>query len=138
MQIISNLAELDAKLAECDAALKESDDAMRQVFATFRMDFSTGLPPDPFSEDYRNVQMSLYERIAGKSYTPENEKTKFNVQAAMHRPFPYYTTSCTTAGSHLAAIGFLLQSLNVASGSRVIEFGAGWGNTTMALALVGL
>ena len=136
-QIISTLADLDAKLAECDAALAISDDAMRSVFASFRMDVTTMLPPDPFSREYRDAQMAIYQRISGKSYCPANESTKFDVEAVKRRPFPYYTGSCATTGRQFMAMGFLLSSLNIPPGSRIVEFGPGWGNTTIALALVG-
>ena len=110
---------------------------MRRVFHTFRMDFSRQLPPDPFGPEYRDFQMTLYEHIAGKHYALQNERTLFDVAAYQGRPFPYYTGSSTTAGAHLQAIGFLLRSLDLPPGARVVEFGPGWGNTTIALALLG-
>ena len=63
MEVITTLEALDAKLAECDAAHKISDDALRQVFQTFRMDFSTDLPSDPFSRAYHDFQMAVYEHL---------------------------------------------------------------------------
>jgi SAM-dependent methyltransferase len=138
MQVLTTLDELDAKLEECDSALKQSDAAMRQVFAGFRMDFSTQVPVDPFSPEYTEFQMALYRRISGKGYTPQNEKTKFDVAKADRRPFPYYTGSCRTAGFFTMGVGFLLHCLNLPPGARVLEFGAGWGNTTMAMAMLGL
>lgn len=138
MQVISSLDELEAKIAECNAALGESDDAMREMFRTFRMDFSRQLPADPFSPEYRDFQMALYERIAGKAYAPRNERTMFDVGAYLARPFPYYTRSCATTGNHLGAIGALLRTLDLPPGARILEFGPGWGNTTLALALLGM
>ena len=138
MEVITTLDQLDAKLSECDQALKQSDTAMREVFASFRMDFSTQVPRDPFSPEYMDFQMLLYRRISGKNYTPENEVSKFNVADADKRPFPYYTGSCRTTGFFTMGVGFLLYSLDLPPGARVLEFGAGWGNTTMAMAMVGL
>jgi 2-polyprenyl-3-methyl-5-hydroxy-6-metoxy-1,4-benzoquinol methylase len=138
MQVISTLGDLDEKLAECEAAGRVSDDALRQVFTTFRMDFSTHMPPDPFSPEYREAQMSLYRQISGRHYHPRNEVTKFDVHAADRRPFPFYTGSCATAGFFTMGVGYLLSVLELPPGARVIEFGAGWGNTTMAMAMSGL
>jgi 2-polyprenyl-3-methyl-5-hydroxy-6-metoxy-1,4-benzoquinol methylase len=138
MQVITTLDALDDKLLECDEALKKSDAAMRDVFASFRMDFSTQIPTDPFSAEYMEFQMALYRRLSGKSYVPENEKTKFDVAAADRRPFPYYTGSCRTSGFFTMGVGFLLYSMDLAPGARVLEFGAGWGNTTLAMAMIGL
>ncbi len=135
MQVISTLAELAAKIAECNGLLvHESDDAMRRMFNTFRMDFSSEAPADPFGPAYREFQMSLYERMAGKPYALANERTHFDVDGMVDRPFPYYLQSSSTAGHHLLAIGFMLCKLDVPPRSRIVEFGPGWGNTTLELA----
>lgn len=139
MQIITDIAELEAKIEECGATLAEqSDDAMRALFSSFRMDFSRELPLDPFSAEYAAVQNELYEKIAGRRYALGNERTPFDVAAARDRPFPYYLNSTSTAGHHLLAIGFLLCKLALPPGARIVEFGPGWGNTTMELARIGL
>ena len=138
MQTLTTLDQLDEKLAECDAAGRVSDAALRQVFSTFRMDFSQHVPPDPFSAEYRDVQMAMYQRLTGISYETKNEKTKFDVAKADRQPFPYYTGSCKTVGFFTMGVGSLLYALNLAPGARVLEFGAGWGNTTIAMALSGL
>ena len=81
MEIISTMTALDAKLAECDAACKISDDALRHVFTTFRMDFSAEVPPDPFSVEYHEFQMAIYERVSGRKYSSRNEVSAFDVDA---------------------------------------------------------
>lgn len=139
MQVISTLGELAAKIQECNDALTHgSDDAMRRVFGTFQMDFSKQLPADPFSPEYRDFQMSIYQHVAQKPYSVANERTLFDVDAGLRRPFPYCAQSCMTAGHHLTAIGFMLRTLDLQPGARVLEFGPGYGNTTIALALLGM
>ena len=98
MEVLRDIAALDAKIRECDAASAVSDDALRQVFTTFRMDFAPDLPQDPLSDAYRDRQMALYNSVSGKAYRLENEATPFNVKAAAKRPFPYATQSTVTAG----------------------------------------
>jgi SAM-dependent methyltransferase len=137
MRVLRSLAELDAALAECDRAEAVSDDAMRAVFGTFRMDPPAGLPADPFLPEYRDAQLHLYRAIAGRTYEVANEVTPFDVDAALRRPFPYSTGSGTTAGEHLMGVGFLLRAMALPPGSRVLEFGPGWGNTTLELARLG-
>lgn len=138
MQIISDLDELSAKITECNAVLhNESDDAMRRFFETFRGDFSGQTPPDPFSPEYRDFQLHIHERISGKSYSPKNERTVFDVAAYVHRPYPYHLKSLPTAGEHLLAVGFMLRMMDLPPGARVVEFGPGWGHTTIALAMLG-
>jgi len=138
MQVLHTLEQLDAKLAECDAAAKISDEALRRVFSTFRMNFSKQLPRDPFSVEYRTFQLALYERLSGGAYNVANEKSKFNVEEAERRPFPYYTGSCATVGVFGLRLGALLRTIRLNSGARVLDLGAGFGNTTIEMALTGL
>ena len=137
MQIIRGTAELDAKIEECNRAEAISDDAMRALFGTFRMDPPEGLPADPMSAHYRDVQMALYRQVAGRDYATANEVTAFDIEAAVRRPFPFSTRSATTAGEHFLAIGYLMRAMALPPGSRIVEFGPGWGNTTMLLARLG-
>ena len=91
MQVIRSVEELDAKIEECNRAEAISDDAMRAVFAGFRMDPPGGLPPDPFSDAYRQSQLTLYRDVCGRDYDTAHEVTAFDVEAAVHRPFPFST-----------------------------------------------
>jgi SAM-dependent methyltransferase len=136
MQTITNLEELDRMLAECERAAQISDDDLRRVFQLYRMDVSAQLPPDPFSAEYANAQMALYERISGRSYSTRNEESLIDTKSAVLRPFPY-NASCQVAGAHLGAIGFLFGSLHLRPGAQVLDVGAGWGNTTLGLAQLG-
>lgn len=134
---ITTLAELDALLRELDAAQAESDDALRRLFTTFHMDFPLPLPADPESADYRHVQMQLYEWLHGKPYASSNEVTSFDVAQAAQTPFPFYTRSAQTIGGQLIGIGHIIRSLDLPPGASVLEFGPGWGNTTLLLARSG-
>src|SRR5262245_8684293 len=80
MEIIRDIEGLDRKLHELDVAAMTSDDALRRKFTTFRMEPSFDVPKDPYSDEYRDRQFALYERIAGKKYSTANEVTKFPVK----------------------------------------------------------
>lgn len=138
MQTLETLTELDRKLEECRLAARESDDALRAAFWAFEGRFALDHPDDPFSEAYRRFQMDLYRRFAGREYDTANEATPFDLEASVSRPFPFMTGSPATAGQHLGAVAFLLRCLRLTPGARVLEFGAGWGNTTLALAQLGM
>jgi SAM-dependent methyltransferase len=137
METIRTIAELDAKIAECDRAGETSEDAMRALLGAFRMEMPHNLPRDPFDPAYREAQLRLYEQITGHPYAPSHEVTKFDVDSALRRPFPLYTNSSFVAGEYFMAIGFVLQSMALPPGSRVLEFGAGWGWTSLLLAQLG-
>ena len=134
MQTITTLEELDAKIAECNAAT--SDKELREIFLSFCME-PAETPGDPFSEEYARQQMVLYSSIAGKSYSLENEFHEFDVESFIRTPFPYNTRNTETIGNQLHAIGSLIRVMNVPPSGRILEFGPGWGNTSIALAQSG-
>jgi ubiquinone/menaquinone biosynthesis C-methylase UbiE len=134
---VTTLEEIDAMLREVDDAEAISDDTRRLAFASFHMDFPWPLPEDPDSPAYREVQLKLYEWLHGKPYSVSNEVSAFDVQAAAKSPFPYYTQSAQTIGGQLIGIGHIIRSLDLPPGSSVLEFGPGWGNTTLFLARSG-
>ena len=136
VELVTTLSRLDEKLAEIDTAAKISDDAARAVFGSFRMDFSFGSELDPWSDDYRSAQFDLYLHITSRSeYSTSNEISGYSVDPRM--PFPYYTQSSATVGDQLIAIGFMIKTMALPSGSSLLEFGPGWGNSTIALAQMG-
>lgn len=135
--LISSLDELDAALRRMEAAAAISDDELRRGFLTFAMRFPPDLPPDPDSAEYRARQFALYEWLHGRPYAVTNEVSQFEVAAAADRPFPFHTNSAETVGDQLMAIGYLIRTMDLAAGSRVLEFGPGWGNSTIALARAG-
>jgi cyclopropane fatty-acyl-phospholipid synthase-like methyltransferase len=137
IQVIKTLSELDQMLYRLDAAHKISDDELRKLFPTFRMEFSSHVPNDPYSHEYAQNQFDLYRKISGQLYSIDNEKSIFDLDKATISPFPYYTKSCETVGNHLTAIAHLIRNINLKPGAKIMEFGPGWGNTTLALAMMG-
>ncbi|HEV7322544.1 MAG TPA: methyltransferase domain-containing protein [Ensifer sp.] len=130
-----NLANLDAKIAECNAAPSMME--RRELFASFSMNWRPEVA-DPFSPEYRTEQMELYRRVAGKRYDLANEACSFDLSAATYRPYPYGSHDPEAVGVHLVAIGSLMRQLaSVPVGGRILEFGPGWGNTTLQMALAG-
>jgi 2-polyprenyl-3-methyl-5-hydroxy-6-metoxy-1,4-benzoquinol methylase len=137
VRMLDGVDELDEVLVDLNAAAAVSDDELRRRFETFAMRTPVDLPADPDSIDYRQRQLDLYARLHGAPYRVANEISAFDPIGAADRPFPYQTGSARTVAGQLIAIGFLIRTLNLAPGSRVLELGAGWGNTTVALARMG-
>jgi ubiquinone/menaquinone biosynthesis C-methylase UbiE len=79
----------------------------------------------------------LYRFLRGDSYKLSAESTPFDFDAALVAPFPYSTGSAQTVGNQLMAIGHIMKTMALPPGSRVLELGPGWGNTTLALAQMG-
>jgi SAM-dependent methyltransferase len=136
---ISDKESLEFIMKECDAALAVSDDELRRLFRKFRykFDYST-MPEDPWSPEYRDFQFACYEKIAGKKYVIANEFSNFlDVQKSVAMPFPFYTQSYRTVSDQLIMVGLVMRAMKLPPGARILEFGAGWGNTAVNLARMG-
>lgn len=140
VRVVRTLEALDRELDLAAQAAKISHDAFRNALAAFRFEPSLRLPHDPQSHAYHEAQMALYRLVSGRaSYSPKtNEQSDIQVSDAVKCPFPYGTGSTTTVGEQLMAIGFLVRELALPPGGSVLEFGPGWGNTTLELARMGL
>lgn len=138
IRVITNPTDLDAEIANADAKAAISDAAFRTAVEEFCYASTKPLPSDPYSKEYRDFQMNLYLEISGQSqYTLDNESSPFDLEAAKVRPFPYATQNSAVVGDQLIAQGFLIRSLNLPPNARIVEFGPGWGNTTLHLAQMG-
>ncbi len=136
IETLTTLAEVDEKLREVEAAGAVSDDKMRQVFRSFKMNPPVDLPHDPYSPEYAERQFELYRVISGRdSYEVDHEQSNFPVDP--NRPFPYYTESSETVGHQLMGVGYIIKTMALPPASSILELGAGWGNTTVALARMG-
>ncbi|WGV25486.1 SAM-dependent methyltransferase [Halotia branconii] len=138
VKYINNLKDLDIEIAKADNKAKISDDQLRQALSEFCYVVDYPLPKDPYSQEYYEAQMQLYLNISGRNkYTIANEHSPFDFEAIKNNPFPYFTKSSNTVGEQLIAQGFLIKTMNLAADSKVVEFGPGWGNTTLHLAQMG-
>jgi SAM-dependent methyltransferase len=135
--VVRTLEELDERIESLERAWAVSDDELRREFGTFRMEVEQRLPDDPFSDEYRKAVLDQYEWLHGGPYSPSNESTLFDFDYCVNAPFPYSTKSATTVGDHLIAVGHVIRTMNLPANSRVLELGAGWGNTTLVLAQMG-
>jgi 2-polyprenyl-3-methyl-5-hydroxy-6-metoxy-1,4-benzoquinol methylase len=134
---IHSIEELDSIIIELDEAAAISDDELRKVFQTFSMDYSLNVQYDPNSDQYRKVQFDIYEYLTKKKYSPNNEISIFDVDSQVLNPFPYCTESYETIGNQLIAIGHIIKTMALRPRSSILEFGPGWGNTTVNLSRMG-
>jgi hypothetical protein len=102
-----NFEEIDAFLLRLNAA--QNDDHLREMFNEYSTEFDLKVPADPFSEEYRQKQMSIYKELARQDYSIHNEKTPFDISEMLAAPFPYCHKSSETVGDTLLAIGFLIK-----------------------------
>jgi len=138
VRYINNVQDLDREIANADEKAQISDDQLRQALSEFCYVVTNTLPKDPYSKEYADAQMKLYLDISGRdNYTVANEHVEFDYEFLKDKPYPYCTKSPTTVGDQLIAQGFLIKIMNLPPSSRIVEFGFGWGNTTLHFAQMG-
>ena len=128
MQVIRSIEELDARMEACDRAEAVSEEALRAALAGFRMDPPVGLPPDPFSEEYREAQLALCRDIAGHDL----------VAAEPGLPRSLLPEGSAAAGERLMALGWLIRAMAPPRGARIVQFGAGQGDAAVRRILADL
>jgi SAM-dependent methyltransferase len=137
-RVVRNLAEIDSAIARADAGAAISDDALRQCFDFCFDPGNLSLPADPDSLAYRQAQMALYQRISGRAnYDPAKDEQTPLAACHITRPFPYSTKSFATVSDQLIAVGFLIRTMGLPSGGSILEYGPGWGLSTLELIQMG-
>ncbi len=100
--------------------------------------FETGL--DPLGSDYYQQMLRLWEAItARKGYDPLlNEDTPEIADLdAIYKPAFYASGDSHFAGAQMMAMGHIIMRSDIRPGDRVLEYGAGFGQTALALARLG-
>ncbi len=137
-RVIRTIADLDQALFQAEQAFARSDAEGRQALEQFCFAPPFSIPPDPRSAAYWEAQHELYRLISGRpDYAVTNEASPFDLEEAKRVPFPYNTGNPQTVGDQLIAQGFFIKSMNLPPGAKVVEFGAGWGNSTWQLLQMG-
>ncbi len=137
VELVRDEADLDRRLARAAELFGESDDRARGYLASFRME-APPMPADPFSPAYAEAQWDLYRRVSRRDgYTVTHEETDVELSVHTLSPYPYSTGSARQVAAQLAATSFVLRRLDPRPGQRVVEFGAGWGNLTLPIAMLG-
>ena len=133
--------DLDKLLARLGEAGLISSDSAYTEYAQNSLAHPTSLPADPFSQEYRDIYLNLYKKVSERSqYTTDNEQVDMDVEERTFRPFPYYSKSLNLASQHYSLMGGLMRFMGEhlgEGGNSILECGVGYGNTTLALSMLG-
>lgn len=95
----------------------------------------------PLSNEYIQGQLSFWKEISAfANYEPI--ATERNVQfelddSSLFKLYPFSTGDTVCSGSYIVGMGILLRSIQLPAGSTIVEYGIGWGHTTLLLAQMG-
>ncbi|WP_343714546.1 class I SAM-dependent methyltransferase [Inquilinus sp.] len=140
MQSTDSYEKLDETLSRADELMQTDYAAAIRLLGSFAMEFEAPGSADPFTDSYRDWVLGTYRRIANQDlYDPEKAELDPNVSRELPFPdyFPFSTKDPSFIGSYMMGVGNILRNLALPSGSRVIEYGVGWGHVSAALARAG-
>jgi 2-polyprenyl-3-methyl-5-hydroxy-6-metoxy-1,4-benzoquinol methylase len=106
---------------------------------------NTSIPYDmpdtinPFSGQYRNIQLDLYKSLANKGYSASNEMTSTKQNAKQFElGYPWVTNDLDVISSHMGKVAQAMSAIAKHKKSdvnlNIIEYGSGWGNLAIPLA----
>jgi SAM-dependent methyltransferase len=138
---VLSIDEFDTEAIDLSVIDQFSPDLFKRCASFHLFEDLQELPDDPFSDEYRDRQISLYRNISGKdgSYNPwKSEPISIVVEHSLDpHPFPFSTGDTDFIGCHFIALGHILRAIKAAHpgpGARVLEYGCGTGFTTIFLA----
>lgn len=118
-------------------------DALRDSHLRLPSWFRQGL--DPMGIEYAAQQHRLWQLVAGvdRSYEPEIDEKEHSWGDIDPVRSPGYfvrrdPTAIASASDHIIASGMLLKHSNLKAGGSALEYGAGFGQTALALARLGV
>ena len=137
--ILPDLESVDRYFAFVDGEKAKYGDKAMDLLDRIRLAPPTDYPKDPFSREYADFQMTLYKKIAGKNIYQAalDEKNPVDIDKLRNTPFPYCTQNHARVADHLMAQSHLIRQWQRPPGSRIVEFGPGWGDLTFKLARMG-
>lgn len=140
MNLLQNERDITAFVDEANVLASSDYSKFVQFLSTNKFVPSSQPPPEPDTLEYRDWQLDLWKQVSGRArYTPQIDEADNNIglTQGISNPFPFSTGDATTIGNYLSAVGLIVRSLALRRGDNVIEFGVGWGHTTMTLARCG-
>jgi 2-polyprenyl-3-methyl-5-hydroxy-6-metoxy-1,4-benzoquinol methylase len=142
LQIFSNkrkiqLSDVDAEVDLIARLLNEDSDTYQRALNDFWLDIQP-IAAEPASEGYKRWVMDTYALIANRSaYNVSSEETTYDLDSYVRRPVPYAGGNAKAIGDMLMAVGHVMHAMDLEPESSILEFGFGWGNTTVQLAMSG-
>ena len=137
---VTCLSHLEKYLDETEKVFNESHANGMGRLNSLRLILPTpkGLT-NPYSDAYRSYQMDLYKRISRNDeyHCRAAESSRITVEEALSDPYPYSTKDLVEIGKYFLAMGYMFSQIPWKAGSRIVEFGPGWGHTSLALARSG-
>lgn len=138
---ISRLEALDAEITKAfKIASSEGYSRGVEYLDALRFVPVAALPDDPLSDAYRQAVLDLYVTISGRpGYEPEMfELANLTLDDALAKVWPFESKDAAVVGSYFMGVAHITRVLGLYEAKKVLEFGVGWGHTSMLMHDAGL
>lgn len=134
-------SSLDMFVSRIDELGGPANPGAQAYWSGFRYNSNVSIDQDldPYSNQYVEQQISLYQEISGRTVNQvENELTTFNLPEHVAAINPYAHLPPTTMGLHMARIAKALEYSGLGLDDHIVDMGCGWGMSCELLAYSGL
>lgn len=133
--------QLETFVADVDAHGGPSAPDFWQRFGSLRYKPSIAVDPklDPFSDDYFDAMLAVYEEISGTTYNPVvTELTDFDIDLHADGPTSYGPhVAPAEIAMHFHRLSSAIRFADLPLGSSIMDMGCGWGFSSELLAQCG-
>ncbi|HKE24985.1 MAG TPA: class I SAM-dependent methyltransferase [Bryobacteraceae bacterium] len=140
LETVPTLAGVEALILQTNAMDNEEDRIRVLCDHVYSAEDLTIPPADPFSAEYRSFVLGVWRTLTGRAEycAGECELSPFLTDFDnVFRLPPYSYGSTDMLGEFLITYGFIIKTMGLKSGARVLEYGAGNAQILLHLARIG-
>jgi 2-polyprenyl-3-methyl-5-hydroxy-6-metoxy-1,4-benzoquinol methylase len=134
------IEKLDYFVSECDRRGGVQSKEAAEFISDFSITYSTFVDQnlDPFSDEYFNQQISLYEELSNRKLDQNSgEQAPVDVDRCVNAANPYGMNDINFIAKHARANLTTLLVCSPPQGARVLDLGCGWGLSSEMAAFCG-
>jgi SAM-dependent methyltransferase len=135
-----HMANLDAMIERVEALMIDDYPEAMRVLDSYELPLECPQDLDPHGPEYRDWvsgHHALVAKLDARDPQSGEQRQDIDPDLPLSEYFPFSTNDAAFIGGYLMGVGFILRNLNLPAGSRIIEYGVGWGHVSAACARSG-
>lgn len=135
-----NAQTIDKFMAEASLRLKDSHKSWADFVNQMKFMVENPSMAEPSSEEFLKYQLELWRTVSARSHYDAAECEANNhvqLDLSIQQTYPFISRDPQEIGSYFLGIANITRKLPVPVGSRIVEFGVGYGHLTRMLASMG-
>jgi len=135
-----SVAAIDHFMVEATERLQDSHKSWADFVTHVKFVLDAAPGAEPNSDEFLNFQLDLWRIVSGRSrYDAVECETNEHIalEASIQSTYPFSSRHPEEVGSYFFGVANIVHKLPVPVGSRIVEFGVGYGHLTRMLANMG-